>query len=581
MIAAIKNPGSNTRGLLAYLYGPGRQDEHRDPHIVAGFAMLAMPDPGRDENATLTQLARYLDEPVRLRNSEPSKKLTDHVWHCPVRAAPEDRYLSDAEWSEIAERIVRATGIAPKGDDLACRWIAVRHADDHIHILATTVREDGRRPKLHNSGQRIGTECREIEKDYGLRQLGTGDRTAERRPTQAEMHKAKRLGWEQTSREWLQDRIRAAIPHASNAEELLTYLQADGVEVKIRRFPSGDLQGYSVARPGDLKANGQPNYIPGGKIAPDLSLPKLQDLLAAGKPEEHPTARRNQPGTPWQRATDALDTFSADLGYSDGDWEGGGSGEARAQAHVTALGELIEATAQTAPEDLRGELRAASRAFARAQRSKVSADHAAAAGLRQAARDLVYAGSGKDGSTLAVLVAGLVWAAILAERWHTARGHAQQAEAARRTVQHLEAAYDQAAAEQLTALAHRQPKEETCNTLANDVRAAVPDHAERILTDPNWPALATVLTDAEAGGHKPHQLLKEAAAKRELTTARLPAKVLLGRIQHTSRNPAPNPAAEAARLRSPAAIALGLHSTPASPATPPAAPATGPQRRTR
>lgn len=67
MIAAIKPAGSNTRGLLAYLYGPGRHDEHLDPHIVAGFAILGMPDPGRDEDATLTELARHLDEPVRLR----------------------------------------------------------------------------------------------------------------------------------------------------------------------------------------------------------------------------------------------------------------------------------------------------------------------------------------------------------------------------------------------------------------------------------------------------------------------------------------------------------------------------------
>lgn len=112
MIAAIKPAGSNTRGLLAYLYGPGRHDEHTDPHIVASFVMLGMPDPGRDPDATLTQLARHLDAPVHLRNSEFGKKVTDHVWHCPVRTAPEDRHLSDTEWADIAQRIVEAAGIA-------------------------------------------------------------------------------------------------------------------------------------------------------------------------------------------------------------------------------------------------------------------------------------------------------------------------------------------------------------------------------------------------------------------------------------------------------------------------------------
>ncbi|MFJ2632179.1 relaxase/mobilization nuclease domain-containing protein [Streptomyces sp. NPDC087422] len=544
MIAAIKPAGANTRGLLAYLYGPGRHDEHLDPHLVAGFAMLGMPEPGRDQGATLTELGRYLDAPVKLRNSEFGKPFTDHVWHCPVRAAPEDRYLSDTEWGEIARRIVTAAGIAPEGDDLACRWIAVRHADDHIHILATTVREDGRRPKLHDSGIRVGNECREIEKDYGLRRLNKGDRTATRAPSQAEMHKAARLGWEQTSRAWLQDRIRAAIPHATTAEELLAYLEAGDVIVKPRRGPSGDLLGYAAGRPGDLNNDGEQIYHPGGKIAPDLTLPKLKAHLEASTPEEYPTARRNRPGTPWQHATETLDTLHAEITGT------GDSSDTRGQAQIAALGELIEATAQAAPAELRAELRTAAGAFAHAQRSQIRAEHSTAAGLRSAARDLVNAGTGQDGSALAVLLAALVWSAILASRWHTARGHTQQAAAAHQAVQHLQAAYAQSTAPQLAAVAQRQPNPDTRATLTNEVRAAVPDHAAHILADPDWPALATVLADAEAGGHRPARLLKEAAAQRELHTARQPARVLISRIQHTARNPAPNRRAEAARLRS-------------------------------
>ncbi|MFF3729871.1 relaxase/mobilization nuclease domain-containing protein [Streptomyces sp. NPDC002476] len=538
MIAAIKPAGSNTRGLLAYLYGPGRHDEHTDPHIVAGFAMLGMPDPGRAPDATLTQLAHHLDAPVRLRNSEFGKKITDHVWHCPVRAAPEDRYLSDAEWAEIAQRIVEAAGIAPPRDDLGCRWIAVRHADDHIHILATTVREDGRRPGLHDSGIRVGDACRQIEKDYGLRRLKKGDRTAGHRPNQAEMHKAERLGWEQTSRAWLQDRIRAAIPHASSAEELLAYLEADGIAVKPRRGPSGDLLGYAVGRPGDRNKDGEQIFHPGGKIAPDLTLPKLKAHLETTAPEEHPTARRNRPITPWHQATDALDTFHA--GMAD---------DTHAQAQITALGELIEATAQKAPANLQAELRAASRAFARAQRSQIRAENQAAHTLRTAARDIAYTATGPDGSALAALLTALVWATIVAARWHEVKNHAHQTQAARQSLHHLKTAADHALAPVVDSLTARQLSNQAHRTLAHDIRTAIPDHADRILADPTWPALATVLADAETGGHKPHQLLKEAAAQRELTTARQPARVLITRIQHTSRNPAPNPRAEAARRR--------------------------------
>ncbi|MEU5136812.1 relaxase/mobilization nuclease domain-containing protein [Streptomyces californicus] len=566
MIAAIKPAGANTRGLLAYLYGPGRHDEHLDPHLVTGFAMLAMPDPGRDENATLTELGRHLDEPVHLRNSEFGKPVTDHVWHCPVRAAPEDRYLSDTEWGEIAQRIVHEAGIAPDGDDLACRWIAVRHADDHVHILATTVREDGRRPKLHDSGIRVGDACREIEKDYGLRRLKKGDRTGARRPTQAEMHKSERLGWEQTSREWLQDRVRAAIPHATSTEELLAYLEADDILVKRRRGPSGDLLGYAVGRPGDLNKDGEQIYHPGGKIAPDLSLPKLKARLETSAPEEHPTARRERPTTPWHQATEALDTLRPETTTTSADED------ARTQANISALGELIEATAQAAPADHRAQLRAASAAFARAQRSQVRAEDRAAHALRTAARDIAHTATGPDGSALAALTAALLWAAILAARWHEAKGHAHQADAARQAVQHLQSAADDALAPLLPALESRRPTEETRRTLASDVRAAVPEHAERILADPGWPILAAALADAEAGGHKPHQILKEAAARRELGTAHRPARVLITRIQHTSRNPAPNRRAEAARLRSTTASAFGTPSPAAQLPTTTAAP---------
>ncbi|MEV2247459.1 hypothetical protein [Streptomyces sp. NPDC049970] len=44
VIAAIKRSGSDTRGLLAYLYRPGRHDEHLDPRLVTAYAMLGTPE---------------------------------------------------------------------------------------------------------------------------------------------------------------------------------------------------------------------------------------------------------------------------------------------------------------------------------------------------------------------------------------------------------------------------------------------------------------------------------------------------------------------------------------------------------
>ncbi|MER6523597.1 hypothetical protein ABT246_43325 [Streptomyces sp. NPDC001553] len=132
--------GSTTIDLLDYLFGPGERDEHVDPHLVAAWDPdLPCParTPGRMSPA---DLALLLDAPVEaLRGPKPA----EHVWHVSVRNAPGDRRLSDVEWAQVAAAMVHAAGIAEHGDEQACRWIAVRHADDHIHIAATLARQDG------------------------------------------------------------------------------------------------------------------------------------------------------------------------------------------------------------------------------------------------------------------------------------------------------------------------------------------------------------------------------------------------------------------------------------------------------
>lgn len=124
------------------------------------------------------------------------------------------------------------------------------------------------------------------------------------------------------------------------------------------------------------------------------------------------------------------------------------------------------------------------------------------------------------------------------------------ADAARQAVQHLQTAADRALPRRSPTSRPDRPGIKPAAFLRNDVRAAVPECVDRILPDVAWPALATLLADAEVRGHEPPQLLKEVAAQRELDTARQPAHVLLTRIQHTGHNPAPCSLAEASRRRS-------------------------------
>ncbi|WKX69932.1 relaxase/mobilization nuclease domain-containing protein [Streptomyces sp. XD-27] len=522
--------GSDTRGLVAYLFGPGRRDEHTDPHIVAAWDMTGAPDPGRDANATYTQLAKRLDHHVDLRTRElGGKKPPQHVWHCPVRTAPGDRYLTDAEWAEVARRVVAATGIAPEGDEKACRWIAVRHADDHIHIMATTVRADGRRPRTNRDGQRAQAECRKIEAEFGLRRLKSGDLTEPKTPTGAERAKVERQGQEKATREWLREQAYAVAAAVRSMDDYFTVLGSLGIQVKPRIGPeSGEVTGYSLAAPGDTIWYG------GSSLAPDLSYIRLRERLPTQEVADRPQPVAD-PADSWRRTESAVHTARTVLDAGD---------DAVAQGHLEAFGDTLHNLARATHSPHQAELQAAAQAFNRARRSAIRADHQAATELCQAAKELTYAPNLPGGLAIALVFAALHLARAAAH-WHAQHGHEQQAAAAEQAVRHLQANYRQAAEPVLADLARRAPRATTAHRFEQDLRATIPDQADRILADPAWPALTTTLARAETAGRNPRHLLAEVAARRELDTAERPAEVLNWRI--TAQ---PNRRAQAARRQS-------------------------------
>ncbi|MCS0638718.1 relaxase/mobilization nuclease domain-containing protein [Streptomyces sp. LP05-1] len=534
MIPCIHKQGRNTARLLAYLYGPGRREEHTDPHLVASFDGL-VPDPGRDPNTTLADLAQLLDEPLHLL-AEDTRPAT-HVWHASVRAAPGDRTLTDTEWADIARRVIAATGIDPD-DGAGCRWAAVRHADDHIHLIATLVREDGRRPDHHRSAKRAQAECRQIEVDYALHRVKAGDGTAAKRPTSAERHKAERHGRQRTPREELREAVRRSVAGAASEEEFFDRLAAAGLLIRRRIAPSGDTLGYTVALPGDRNAKSEPVFYSGSKLAPDLSLPRIRERW--GPTPDDPAQEPAQPSVTGpasarRRATTAA--WQALLVIDHGD-------DGVIAAQIAATGEVLDALATTSAAHTRRELQAAATAFERASRSHVRAarghDHA----LRRTARDLVRGGPalgrGEDGATTAMVIDMLFFLIIAAAHWHAKKQHAQQAEAARRAAEHLRAAYQAAAEYPMALLNHRgrrlAPAWQRHHSAA--VRHALPELADRILAEPGWPALAATLAEAQSAGHDPTSLLTQAAARRELDTAERVSDVLVWRLRRMADLPA-------------------------------------------
>ncbi|WP_051715223.1 relaxase/mobilization nuclease domain-containing protein [Streptomyces bikiniensis] len=543
MIANIVKPGHKTRGVLNYLYGPGRANEHTDPHLVASWDGFA-PDPGRNPDATLAQLATALD--LRVKQAGP-KAPKNHVWHCSIRAVPQDRHLTDDEWATIARRVLDATGIAPAGDPDACRWIAVRHADDHIHIVATKVRGDLRPPRNWNDFLRADKELVAIEKEYGLRQVPRGDRTAAKRPTRAEQEKAQRTGRATTARERLRTTARTLLAAATTPAEFFRLLEGSGVLVEIQRFPSGDIRGYKVALAGDSNKDGRPVWFSGSSLAPDLSYPKIKERLTATDTDTD-TDTDTSPAAPskpraWHRLARATDQVPELLDHSE---------DETGQAHIAVLAETLDLLPLAAPPGLRTELLHAATAFERASRSRIRAQHQQVQATRRAVKAILREPAPKDGVILAVLLDAVLLAAVAAQHWHRTRSHTQQAEAARQAAEHLRAAYQATASEPLAVIHRRGTElpEWIRRQQEATVRRALPEQAEQILAEPGWPALAATLAQAGTAGHNPAALLTEATARRELDTATSVSEVLTWRLHRladltqrtTSRAPAPQSA---------------------------------------
>lgn len=522
MIANIVKPGHKTRGVLNYLYGPGRANEHTDPHLVASFDGLA-PDPGRDPEATLAHLTAVLDLRVKQAGDRAPK---EHVWHCSIRAAPEDRGLSDEEWATIARRVLNATGIASAGDPDACRWVAVRHADDHIHIVATKVRGDLRPPRNWNDYLRADNELASIEKEYGLRQVLRGDRTASKRPTRAEQEKARRTRRPTTAREHLRTAARTALSAATTPEEFFAILEGAGLLVEIQRFPSGDVRGYKVALDGDTNKDGQPVWFSGSTLAPDLSYPKITERLAPAETPSTPSPEADA----WRRLALAADRVP-DLLASSEDEAG--------QAHVAAVAEALDALPLVAPADLRPHLARAATAFERAGRSRIRAHHQQGRATRSAVKAILREPPPKDGALVAILLDALLLAVIATHHWHQTHRHDQQADAALRAAEHLRSAYRTATIQPI-AVIHQRGRRLALplrEQQAAAVRQALPDLAEQILSEPGWPALAATLATTKSVGHDPAALLTQAARHRRLDTATRLSEVLTWRLHRLVRLP--------------------------------------------
>ncbi len=272
--------GWRVGGLIAYLLGPGRAQEHVRPRVIAswdGRDAGWQPSRTADGGFELGPLIRAVRAPAVAAGlaEADGEGRRGYVWHCSARVAASDRVLSDTEWAEVARELLDGAGVAARRDTGGPRWVAIRHADDHIHIAVVLVRQDtSRRFWPSRDFPRLREAARRIERRLGLTITASADGTAAPAPVRGEIEKSRREG-RGPSRVALARMVRAAAVASGDVDEFVEALRAAGVRVELRRAPSGDLLGYKVAQAGDVDASGAPVFYSGSKLAPDLSLPRL------------------------------------------------------------------------------------------------------------------------------------------------------------------------------------------------------------------------------------------------------------------------------------------------------------------
>lgn len=222
--------GDRMAGLMVYLAGPGRHNEHDEPHLVAGddALMTWYRDVELDRGAALA-IARHLDRPRTVFGTEVTtgvyeKKQTGrdahgqptygrvrtgtraaHVWHCSLSLRADEGQLSDEQWGQITTDFMRAMEFDDQqGTKAPCRWVAVRHGlsgdgNDHVHLAVSLVREDGTKASTHKDFYRAQQAARALEVVHGLERLESsvaGEPGATRGFTPAEQRKAEeRAAW--------------------------------------------------------------------------------------------------------------------------------------------------------------------------------------------------------------------------------------------------------------------------------------------------------------------------------------------------------------------------------------------------
>lgn len=169
MIAVVRDREFIAGEVLADVLGhPVSNEEVLDGKTVAAYwPRLDYFTGGAHMSWTSAQWAEYLEDPLLESPTASPDNDRNAIFRLSVYLHSEDRSLSGLEWSEVAHRFARASGITiPGEDDNGCCWVAVRTQENQLDLLANLIRADDTWTKQPPRLEKVlNVECRRIEAD--------------------------------------------------------------------------------------------------------------------------------------------------------------------------------------------------------------------------------------------------------------------------------------------------------------------------------------------------------------------------------------------------------------------------------
>lgn len=281
MIAKITR-GTRAGDIAAYLHGPGKTAMHtyrdRDGAEQVGGIVIGGTLAMRGDTT-----GRWAAELREAAASRPD--ITKPIWQVSLRCAPEDRALTDAEWRDAATAFMTRMGLEDRP------WVVVRHADDHVHLVASRVSDTGQVWHGRQDYRQAQTACAELEEAYGLQvapreTTRVSRRAADHQITRGERHQALRTQVP-PERVELATVVRACAARAKGGgtQGFEAELEKAGVVFEANRASTGRMSGYKFGT-GRVDEAGQRVWFKASQLDKTLAWSKLSQVLDAPSPSQ-------------------------------------------------------------------------------------------------------------------------------------------------------------------------------------------------------------------------------------------------------------------------------------------------------